>query len=365
MPIRQLNIQGVRNLAPLDITPSPLVNFIYGDNGSGKTSVLEAIHLLAAGKSFRSTQVKQVLSHEQDRCEILIRIADAVDVCAPLRDLFHLRLKNGDHLFRLDDSLLSAQSQVAALLPVQVIEPNTFRLLSGSPEDRRQFLDWGVFHVEASFIDEWRLFRQTLKQRNSALKQNEPEWLDVWNQGFIESSLKIDQFRKQYLKQLAEQFQQTLHSLDPELDVRLNYYPGWERDSDLAQILERQKERDIQLGYTQAGPHRAELRITVNKIPAAEVLSRGQQKTVVSALKLAQGIVFKQQTGRAPIYLVDDLASELDARHRLALCQVLEDLKCQVFITSIEKNQLMDGWAPADFKVFHVEHGQIQEEILS
>lgn len=363
MPIRHVDIRGVRNLAPLDIVPSPQVNFIYGDNGSGKTSVLEAIHLLAAGKSFRGSQIRQVLNHDADRCEIRLGI-DSPDE-SDTRSLYHLRLKNGDHLFRLDDSLLGSQAQVATLLPVQVIEPNTFRLLSGSPEDRRQFLDWGVFHVEPRFIDEWRQFRQTLKQRNSALKQNEADWLDAWNKGFIESSILIDRFRRQYLELMSVEFQTTLKLLDPELDVRLNYYPGWERDAELAEVLERQKERDIQLGYTQAGPHRAELRITVNKVPAAEVLSRGQQKTVVAALKLAQGIVFKQQSGRAPIYLVDDLASELDARHRLALCQVLEDLKCQVFITSIEKKQLMDGWAPADYKVFHVEHGLLQEEHLS
>ena len=363
MPIRQLDIRGVRNLAPLNITPSPLVNFIYGDNGSGKTSVLEAIHLLAAGKSFRSTQVRQVLSHDSDRCEIDLNFSREPE--SEVRALYHLRLKNGDHLFRLDGSLLSAQSQVAVLLPVQVIEPNTFRLLSGTPEDRRQFLDWGVFHVEPAFIEEWRMFRQTLKQRNSALKQDTGDWLDVWNSGFVESAQRIDQFRKAYLTLLTQEFRSTLASLDNSLDVNLNYYPGWDRDSDLASVLERQKDRDIQLGFTQSGPHRAELRITVNRVPAAEVLSRGQQKTVVAAMKLAQGIVFKQQTGTAPIYLVDDLASELDARHRLALCQVLEDLKCQVFITSIEKNQLMDGWAPADFKVFHVEHGQLQEETLA
>ena len=116
------------------------------------------------------------------------------------------------------------------------------------------------------------------------------------------------------------------------------------------------------LGYTQAGPHRAELRIKVDKQPAAEILSRGQQKTVVAALKIAQGALFQQETGRRTIYLVDDLASELDEKHRFALCKLLEDLKCQVFITSIDKEKLTDIWQPVASKVFHVEQGQVSED---
>ena len=115
------------------------------------------------------------------------------------------------------------------------------------------------------------------------------------------------------------------------------------------------------LGYTQSGPHRAELRIKCDKQPAAEILSRGQQKTVVSALKIAQGSLFQQESGRQTIYLVDDLASELDEKHRFALCKLLEDLKCQVFITSIDKEKLTDVWKPVASKVFHVEHGKLEE----
>jgi DNA replication and repair protein RecF len=364
MPIRRLSVRGVRNLAPLDIHPHSRVNFIYGDNGSGKSSLLESIALLSSGKSFRSTQIKQLIHHDADRLELECELDGTAGADAQTQDLYSLRLRNGDVLFRLDGSVLTSQAQVATRLPVQVIEPNTFRLLVGSPEDRRQFLDWGVFHVEPGFIEEWRIFRKVLKQRNSVLKQKEVSWLDVWDGGFIEASEKIHQYRLAYLKVFVPQFESTLAALDAEIKVRLHYYPGWEKDSQLKDILTRQQDRDLQLGYTQSGPHRAELRIRVDKLPAADVLSRGQQKTVVAALKLTQGILYKQSCGNAPIYLVDDLASELDSRHRLALCQVLEDLKCQVFITSIEKQQLMDSWTPSEFKVFHVEHGKIEEESL-
>ncbi|MBM95433.1 MAG: DNA replication/repair protein RecF [Oceanospirillaceae bacterium] len=361
MPIRQLSARGVRNLAPLVLLPHPRVNFIYGNNGSGKTSVLESVHLLSSGKSFRTHQLKHILNRDDDRLEVSIDLADSPDG-EPGDSLYSLRLKNGDHLFRLNGSVLGSQADAATRLPVLVIEPNTFKLLSGSPEERRQFMDWGVFHVEASFIEQWRTFRSLLKQRNAVLKQKELEWLDVWNEGFIEAAEKIDDYRRDYLQRFKPEFDRTLKLLDPELEVGLSYYPGWEKNTPLADVLKKQAERELQLGFTQAGPHRAEIRIKSDKQNAADVLSRGQQKTVVAALKLAQGILFKESTGSPPIYLVDDLASELDGAHRLALCQVLEDLKCQVFITSIEKGQVLDTWQPAEYKVFHVEQGNVTEE---
>lgn len=359
MPIRHLNVSGVRNLQPLNLSLHPGVNFIYGANGSGKTSILEAIVLMAGGKSFRTSQLKHVLSHDADRIEISMEVEDdGLGSC----HLDSLRLKGGDHLLKLNGSVLTSQAEASHWLPVQIIDPTTFKLLSGSPEERRQFIDWGVFHVEQNFMEQWKTFRKQLKQRNSVLKQKEDEWLAVWNKGFVESALAIDEHRRAYLKRFKPEFERILQALDPEVDVQLAYYRGWDKDGDLEEVLGKQQERDMVLGYTQSGPHRAELRIKVDKQPAAEILSRGQQKTVVAALKIAQGFMFQQETGRRTIYLVDDLASELDEKHRFALCKLLEDLKCQVFITSIDKDKLTDIWQPVASKVFHVEQGQVSED---
>ncbi|PCI50138.1 MAG: DNA replication/repair protein RecF [Thalassobium sp.] len=359
MPIRQLQISGVRNLQPLTITPHSGVNFIYGENGSGKTSILEAIAVMAAGKSFRTSQLKHVMSHDADRMELRMSVEDLHrGEC----ELDSLRLKGGGHLLKQNGSVLTSQAEAAHWLPVQIIEPNTFKLLAGSPEERRQFIDWGVFHVEHGFMDQWKTFRKQLKQRNAVLKQKESEWLSVWNAGFVESALTIDKHRRDYLKRFKPEFERILTALDPDVDVTLAYFPGWDKDSELSDVLTRQQERDLALGYTQSGPHRAELRIKCDKQPAAEILSRGQQKTVVAALKIAQGSLFQQESDRRTIYLVDDLASELDEKHRFALCKLLEDLKCQVFITSIDKDKLTDVWQPVASKVFHVEHGRLTEE---
>jgi len=362
MPIRQIKLSGLRNLQPLDFTMNSGVNFIYGANGSGKTSLLEAIMLMATGKSFRTSHIKHLTSHESDRIEMQFHIEDeSMGECV----LDSLRLKSGDHLLKLNGSVLTAQSEATHWLPVQVIDPNTFKLLTGSPEERRQFLDWGVFHVEQRFLNHWKVFRKQLQQRNAVLKQKEVEWLTTWNKGFVESALAIDELRQAYIDRFKPVFENILQQLDSSLSIDLHYHPGWDKDSDLGQVIERQQERDLVLGYTQSGPHRAELRIRTNKQPAAEILSRGQQKTVVAALKIAQGALFQDETQRRTIYLVDDLASELDEAHRHSFCKLLEDLDCQVFITSIDKEKLIDVWKPMNRKVFRMEEGKLIEESQS
>ena len=358
MPIKRLQLSGVRNLKPLSLTPSSGVNFIYGENGSGKSSLLEALYILASGKSFRHHLLKPVIQHDMDECILFSEIDDSRLGNARLGVR---RSRNGDKAIKLNGEVLYSQAEATSWLPLQIIEPNTFKLLSGSPQERRQFIDWGVFHVEHSFLDQWREFKKLLQQRNAVLKKNQADWLDVWDKGFVKAANAVNSSRKAYIERLLPVFEDTLRRLDANLEVQLSFYPGWERNTDLQDVLHKQRDRDLQIGHTQSGPQRAELRIKVENMMAADILSRGQQKAVVAALKLSQGVMFQQETGRSTIYLVDDLASELDEKHRFALCQLLEDLKCQVFITSIEHNSISDQWKPKGSKMFHVEQGSISD----
>jgi len=359
MPIRRFQASGVRNLQPLSFSPSPGVNFIYGENGSGKSSLLESLYLLATGKSFRHHQLKPVIQHGADQCVLFAEIDD--------NRLGNGRLGcqrglNGDKLLKLNGENLQAQAIASSWLPVQIIEPNTFKLLAGAPSERRHFIDWGVFHVEHDFLNKWREFKKLLQQRNAVLKKQQTDMLSIWDKGFVRAAIEVNEARKRYIERLLPVFNQTLNRLDEKLDVELSFFPGWDRKSELQDVLEKQSERDLNLGYTQSGPQRAELRIKVGSVNAADVLSRGQQKSVVAALKLSQGALFQQETERSTIYLVDDLASELDEKHRFALCQLLEDLKCQVFITSIEHSSISAQWRPEGCKMFHVEQGRVTEQ---
>ncbi|UAW98416.1 DNA replication/repair protein RecF [Halopseudomonas nanhaiensis] len=361
MALTRLSVTGVRNLQPVTLHPSPRINLISGSNGSGKTSLLEAIHILGLARSFRSTRLQPVIQHDLDSCTVFGQL----DADAGRHLLGVTRDRNADFQIRIDGRTVSAASELVQILPIQLINPDSFRLLEGAPKQRRQFLDWGVFHVEHNFLAAWQRLQKALKQRNSLLRRGriDRSLLAVWDSELCLAGETIDQLRRDYIVRLKPVFEETLRRLI-ELDgLSLSYYRGWDKERPLADVIASQLDRDVQLGHTQAGPQRADLRLRIRGMSAVDVLSRGQQKLVVAAMKIAQGVLLKA-VGRAAhcLYLVDDLPSELDQQHRDALCRLLSDLDCQVFITCVEAGQLHGSWQTGTpLAMFHVEHGHIMQ----
>lgn len=359
MAISQLQITGIRNLQPVTLQTSPRINILYGDNGSGKTSVLEAIYLLAMARSFRSTRLQPMIQYEQHSCTVFAQIKRSDH---SQTNLGISRDRQSELRIRIDGHTVRSTAQLAQLLPLQLINPDSFRLLEGSPKMRRRFLDWGVFHVEHQFFSVWQRLQTSLRQRNSCLRHGiiDKNALAAWDRELCLASAEIDQLRRNYIIQLKPVFEHRLAKLLQLPDLTLSYYRGWDKDSNLADVLNKNIERDRALGYTQAGPQRADLRVRIGTHSAVDILSRGQQKLVICALRIAQGHLLSQARRNDCIYLVDDLPSELDQQHRLALCQLLDDLECQVFITCVDKQLMSSGWRKdTPTSLFHVEQGQI------
>ncbi|MDY3196985.1 MAG: DNA replication/repair protein RecF [Pseudomonadaceae bacterium] len=360
MPLKRLSVTGVRNLQPVTLHPSPRINLIHGANGSGKTSLLEAIHLLGLARSFRSTRLQPVIRYGEQACTVFGEIAQRSGVT---NSVGITRSKEPDYQIRMDGQKVRSLAELAAALPLQLINPDSFRLLEGAPKQRRQYLDWGVFHVEHQFLPAWQRLQKSLKQRNSLLRRGriQRSMLQPWEIELVAAGEQLDAFRQAYLQQLKPVFEDILAQLVPLEDLTLSYYRGWDREKPLAQVLDEQFERDTQLGYTQAGAQRADLRLRYRGMNAVDVLSRGQQKLVVCALKIAQGYLMKQHGAQQDcVFLVDDLPSELDEHHRRALCSLLENLECQVFISCVELATLRECWkTDTPVSMFHVEHGHI------
>lgn len=274
------------------------------------------------------------------------------------------RDRQGDFQIRIDGQNARSAAQLAETLPLQLINPDSFRLLEGSPKIRRQFLDWGVFHVEPRFLPAWQRLQKALKQRNSWLRRGTLDAVSqaAWDRELCLASDEIDGYRRSYIQQLKPVFEQTLSELVALEGLTLSYYRGWDKERPLSEVLTSSLLRDQQIGHTQSGPQRADLRLRLGAHNAADILSRGQQKLVVCALRIAQGHLVDQAKRGQCIYLVDDLPSELDEQHRRALCRLLEDLNCQVFITCVDHELLSDGWqTDTPVSMFHVEHGRITQ----
>ena len=355
-------LQGVRNLAPLSLSPSPEINLIYGENGSGKTSLLEAVYLLSLGRSFRTHKQKNLIQHEQESLTAFCKVNG--------KSLGIERNRAGERRIKLNGEWIKSAAELAKLLPVQLLDPGMFELLEGSPQQRRQYLDWGVFHVEHNFINSWRDMKKCLEARNGLLRREAKSGVavsdmekSVWHGQMAKHANRLNELRQAYLSELKPVFEHYMSQLNPDLKVSMSFYQGWGKERDYLELLDEQWESDVRQGFTQLGPQRADLRMKADGQPAMEVLSRGQQKIVVCALKLAQARLYQNAAGKPCIFLVDDLAAELDLKHRNALCGLLEELKCQVFVTAIDATMIADNWSPkSQVKRFHVEHGTVHQE---
>lgn len=362
MAVEQLSVQGLRNLQAVDIQPGKGINLICGANASGKTSLLEALHILALARSFRTQKLTSIITSGREACQLFARITTEAGGSIPLG---MSRRLDGDHEMRLNGENLRSTSELAMLLPVQVIAPSGMGLLEASPSVRRQFLDWGVFHSDQRFYSLWKQAQRLLKQRNSALKCGtiNASVRASFEPGMVQVAEQLDELRKAYIEALQPLFLASLKRLVDIPDLQVSYYRGWNRDKDLQLVLDETLERDQALGYTQRGPQRADIRFTIDGINAAERLSRGQQKLVTIALRLAQGqLLGESADGRSKcLFLVDDLAAELDWQHRQQVCQQLVELQTQVFVTAVNKAELATAWpADTDLTCFAIEQGAIQ-----
>jgi DNA replication and repair protein RecF len=172
----------------------------------------------------------------------------------------------------------------------------------------------------------------------------------------------ISQWRATYIEQMKVKAEEICQAFLPEFEIQLKYYRGWDKDTPYQDILEKNFERDQALGYTFSGPNKADLRIKVNGTPVEDVLSRGQLKLMVCALRVAQGQHLTEMTGKQCIYLIDDFASELDSQRRKRLADCLKATGAQVFVSSITDSQIAD-MRDENGRMFHVEHGTIEQNI--
>ena len=358
MILTQLELCQVRNLAEAKLTPSPGVNLIFGANASGKTSLLEAIYILSTSRSFRTVHIQHIIQREQPYLRVIGKVADAKGQEIALgieRDKETTQL-------RLAGETVKSASRLAGILPVQIINPDVHKLLEQGPKYRRQFMDWGVFHVEQSFHSIWTEYNRILKQRNAAIRMGmKPADIQVWDKGLVENALKITELRNHYLASILpilQEYTQRLIGFQPEFI----FSQGWQKEEQLADKLIASLETDMAQGYTRAGPHRADLIIKHDGLAAQASFSRGQQKLLVSAMRLAQITHLKQQTGQQTVLLVDDLAAELDEDKRARLLQLLTETGAQLFVTVTEAD-LVDISAWEQAKMFHVEHGKIKEVV--
>jgi DNA replication and repair protein RecF len=352
--IKSLKVNNLRNVKAASLQPCSTLNLILGDNGAGKTTLLEALMLLAKGRSFRGGQVGALIGPDSDHA---LLVADIEHNGTTHR--LGLERHRVDWRARIDGNDVQQLSELSAYMPVALLEPTSHLLITGGPELRRRFTDWGVFHVEQSFLADWRLYNRALKQRNAALRDQNVEMAELLNPQLERYGMRVHGQRAAHLEKLTQGLAALLTSLSPEMgEVSLEYFAGWREDS-FTEALAENLGRDLERGVTVSGPHRADLVIRGEGKLARDRFSRGEQKILAVALILAQAQLLTGVSGQ-PVLLLDDLASEFDHDHLGNVLQHAIGWGGQVFITGVSA-QPFDEVLPADTRVFHVKHGVVEQ----
>jgi DNA replication and repair protein RecF len=378
MHVTRLDLRHLRLFRETSLTPGPGLNLITGDNGAGKTSVLEALHLMAYGRSFRGRVRDGLVQAGAPALEVFVEwleggrqrlrtgtggVADAAPVYARSRKA-GLRHNGREWTGRLDGAAVAHLGELCAALAVVSFDPGSHALISGGGEPRRRYLDWGLFHVEQEFMPLWRRYSRALKQRNALLKARARDsQLDAWDAELAETGEALTRQRQAYLEALQPHYARLIAELAPTLGAgELRYQPGWRReDLSLVDALLVARERDLQAGHTSVGPHRADWVLGFTGVPGREALSRGQAKLVALAALLAQAEHHALTQGDWPVVALDDLASELDRHHQRRVLQHLLSCGAQVFVTGTEAPPGLLGLDTAVTR-FHVEHGDLHPD---
>lgn len=357
MYIKTLQLESVRNLKKIHCQAKPGVNFLYGNNGAGKTSVLEGIHIISRGRSFRPGRGNDWISRTKQSALLLADI-DQTDN-APTERIVRLGVERERKSWRarLGGQEVKSQPELAKALPVCLFEPETHQLILGGPEHRRRLLDWSVFHVEHSYLNYWRRYQRSLKQRNQALRDNADasviRSISVGMQHIAEALMTQ---RSAFFSRFQTEFNALLPGFSAEqLELSVKLQQGWNVSENLLDRWESELRNDIERGFTQSGPHRADIQIHADGRLARNWLSRGQQKLTALILVLAQQATMTTDNHPHPVMLLDDLESELDEERYQCLLTYLTSVPNQVWLSGV--NQPLSGYVS---QLFHVEHGEVR-----
>lgn len=361
MRIDVLRIENLRIIKEAELRLEPGLNWFIGPNGAGKTSVLEACSLLASGRSFRSVGGSSFLRSGSERSSVFAQLWEPVRQ-APLR--VGLERDAQDYRGRIDGSPVRSLSELFQHVPMVFVEPDSGQLLHGAGEIRRQFVDWGLFHVEPEFMPAWRRYQRALQQRNLVLRAGgSVAALAPWNHCLLDDGARIHHFRQAQSNRLQNALTDLLPSFLPGFNgATLRIRPGWSQDLSFEEALSRAEDSDRRLGYTTVGPHRFSWTLRFADGTDQQQLSRGQAKLCALAMWLVQLRVFRELRGQAPMLGLDDVMAELDPSNQIRVIEFLHSTEVQCLLTRADR--LIDAPQQGQMgALFHVEQGVVRRQL--
>src|SRR5687767_8097625 len=366
MLVEVLIADGIRNLATLELSPRERFNVFVGDNGQGKTNLLEAIFCVAALRSFRTTKLSDLVGFERPAARLAARVRKA-----DLTRIYEVELQRtpSSKRARLDGKAARPLARYFGGFNVVVFTPEDLLLPRGSPGDRRRFLDRGVFNLDASYLTTATDYDRVLRTRNSVLKQagegrlhgkQVDELLAVYDEQLAQLAVATIEARKTFVDRLVPALSSAFAAITRTGLVATAHYASKIVDVTVDGIVAKLKEgraRDLASGSTQTGPHRDDIVLELEGREAGSFASQGQLRAIMLAWKTAELVMLGDAHGDAPILLLDDVSSELDPQRNEFLFEHLAKLAGQCFITTTHESHVLLRRERADYRI---EAGQIR-----
>lgn len=382
MILRRLNILNYKNIGEAQLELSPKMNCFIGHNGMGKTNVLDAVYYLSFCRSANNPIDSQVIRHEEPFCMIEGTYLDDSPLPAGGDEdklLISVGMKRGQKKhFKRNKKEYKRLSEHIGLIPLVMVSPSDTLLIEGTSEERRRLMDMVIVQYDRTYIDALSRYNNALQQRNTLLKQDsasgfgpdektayDPLLMQLWEEQMAEAGEQLYQKRKAFIDELTPVFQHYYEQISGgQEQVALHYVSHCERGP-LLEVIQRDRHKDLAVGYSLHGIHRDDLEFTLDGHPMKREGSQGQNKTYVIALKLAQfGFLKRTASKTTPILLLDDIFDKLDAQRVEQIVNLVSgDNFGQIFITDTNRDhldQILQNSAQ-DYKIFHVENGVVGE----
>jgi len=361
MKIHHLKLLNFRNYEKMEVSFSPKYNIIFGNNGSGKTNLVESIYVLALTKSFRGTVDKILLMNSKDVCRIEGEVSDKYT------NKYKLILKDGGKKVKINNTKVDKLSDYISQISVVLFNPDDLRFIKDSPTIRRKAINLEISQINNSYLKNLNMYNKLLKQRNSYLKttninaNSSSEFLTILTNKLVDYGEKIYESRRKYINLLNQKIGELYNSICGIQDLKLEYISDY-KDFDKDKILKKYQDnlnRDIILGKTTIGIHHDDIKFKLEGYNIKDYGSEGQQKNAIIAYKLTELEIFYQIRGNYPILILDDLFSELDRFKINNILNLIND-DIQTFITTTEIDKINDN-VLSNSKLFEVVDGYVRE----
>lgn len=361
MYLNKLSIINYKNIQQAELDFSPKINCFIGNNGVGKTNVLDAVYYLSFCKSHSNSIDSQNINHNENFF-VLNGYYNRKDVN---EDIYCGLKRKQKKVFKRNKKEYERLSDHIGLLPLVMISPNDGVLIGDGSDERRKFIDGVISQYDHAYLSTLIKYNKALFQRNCFLKANsvDVDLVDILNDTLVETGSFIYQKRVEFIQDFLPIFQKFYDFISMNKEKVNLIYDSQLSKGDFKEMLRKSLERDQILGYTTKGIHKDDLDMTLGEYPIKRVGSQGQNKTYLIALKLAQFDFLKRVSGINPILLLDDIFDKLDAeRVQQIIKLVSEDYFGQIFITDTNRKNLDEilGTVNENYRVFTVENGEIQ-----